>query len=219
MGVRPSIVKAGDRRVSKAVAGGGDELTLARTWLDGEPEAAAALWRHFSPLVRGILVRAFGPTADVEDALQEIFLRVFYKGRTLREPASLRSFVVAVTVHHIRSEFRKRRLRRLVRLTSRGDLPELEGSSPPPSIHIALRSLYRSLDRLKTVERLAFTLRFFEGVELTEGAALMGTSLATFKRHLSAAKRRIWSLAGEDPCLAPYLVEGGERTPARGGRT
>jgi RNA polymerase sigma-70 factor (ECF subfamily) len=71
---------------------------------------------------------------------------------------------------------------------------------------LALRALYRALDALPTDERLAFTLRFFENVELPEGARLAGTSLATFKRRIAAAKLRLWSLTGEDPILAPYLA-------------
>ena len=182
-----------------------DELDLARTWLRGDREAADALWTHFAPLVRGILARAFGPGAENEDALQEIFLRIFHKGRTLREPASLRSFVVAVTVHYLRSDFRKRRLRRLVRLAGWREMPQPEGAVSQPAAALALRSLYRALDRLSARERLAFGLRFFEGAELAEAAALTGVSLATFKRTLAAAKRRLWELTGEDPWLAPYL--------------
>src|SRR4051812_40682849 len=87
---------------------GARELRLAHTLLSGEREAAGELWDHFSPLVRGLLIRAVGPEPDIEDAMQEIFLRVFHKGRSLRDPALLRSYVVAVTVHYIRSEFRKR---------------------------------------------------------------------------------------------------------------
>jgi RNA polymerase sigma-70 factor (ECF subfamily) len=206
MTVKPSLLKSRLRPAPESAERALFELDLARTWLGGEQAAAAALWRHFAPAVRGMLVRALGPGADMEDALQEIFLRVFAKGRTLRDPARLRSFVVAIAVHYIRSEFRKRRLRRLVRLSREGDLPEPHGAATPqPAAHMALRNLYRALDRLPARERLAFTLRFFEGAELAEGAALMATSVATFKRSLSAAKARLWALTGEDPWLAPYL--------------
>jgi RNA polymerase sigma-70 factor (ECF subfamily) len=182
------------------------ERDLAVTWMRGERAAAAALWDHFVPLVRGMLVRALGPGADVDDALQEVFLRIFHKGRTLRDPTCLRSFVVAISVHFIRSEFRKRRLRRLVCLSRDGILPELPEGSAQPAARMALHTLYRALDRLPARGRLAFTLRFFEGAEIGEAAALMHTSTATFKRWLTAAKRDLWALTGEDPWLAPYLA-------------
>jgi RNA polymerase sigma-70 factor (ECF subfamily) len=184
------------------------EAEIGRRLIAGDPGAAAALWDCFLPLVRGLLIRALGPS-EIDDALQDVFLRIFRRGRALRDPTLVRSYVVAVTVHHIRSEFRRRRVRRVLRLSS-GDEPEpraapMEGGGNPQAV-LALRALYRALDALPTDERLAFTLRFFENVELPEGARLAGTSLATFKRRIAAAKLRLWSLTGEDPILAPYLA-------------
>jgi RNA polymerase sigma-70 factor (ECF subfamily) len=188
-----------------------DELDLARLWLRGDRQAALALWHHFMPLVRGLLVRALGPGQKVADALQEIFLRIFHKGRTLRDPERLRSFIVAITVHYIRSEFRKTRLRRFVQLPLGRHAPEEVLVRVEPEARLAVGALYRALDDLPADERLAFTLRFFEGVEVTEGAALMGISAATFKRRVAAAKRRLWAATGEDPWLAPYLAGNGRR--------
>jgi RNA polymerase sigma-70 factor, ECF subfamily len=176
----------------------------------GEAGAASALWDHFSPLVRGLLVRALGPDHEVEDAMQEVFLRVFHKGRGLREPELLRSYVVSITIHLIRSQFRRRRVRRAfaeLLLRSQGD-GQTAVIDPGPVL--AVRALYRALDRLPTDERLAFSLRFFEGSEIIEAAALLGTSPATFKRRLTRAKQRLWALTGQDPVLAPYLT--GERS-------
>jgi RNA polymerase sigma-70 factor (ECF subfamily) len=183
---------------------GARELRLGQTLLRGEREAAGELWDHFSPLVRALLVRAVGAEPDIEDAMQEIFLRVFHKGRSLRDPALLRSYVVAVTVHYIRSEFRKR-ARRSVRI-ERGARPAAQVTVSNPGAPLAVRALYRALERLPPEERLAFVLRFFEAADIVEGAALAHVSVATFKRRLMAAKKRLWTLTGEDPVLAPYLT-------------
>lgn len=197
------------------------ELQLATMLLGGQPGAAAALWDHFGPLVRGLLVRAFGPQQDVEDAMQEIFLRLFTKGRSLRDAGSLRAFVVSVTVRFIRSEFRRRRVRRLLRLEL--DDPNSDGAAigpqgvVNPAAGLALAALYRALGRLPTDERLAFTLRYFEGAEIAQAAALAGVSPATFKRRLAAAKKRLWAMTGEDPLLAPYLASGELASVARSG--
>ncbi len=181
------------------------ELRLARALLRGERAAGAALWDHFSPLVRGLLGRAFGPEEGTEDALQEVFLRVFHKGKTLRDPACLRSFVVAVTVHFIRSELRKRRLRRaIMRPLGRRSAP-IETTAPVAGPRLAVAALYRALDDLPVDERIAFTLRFFEGASLEDAAVLSGMSLATFKRRLAAAKHTLWARALADPWLSAYV--------------
>jgi RNA polymerase sigma-70 factor, ECF subfamily len=203
----------GGRRPIEAAAArqGVDELNLVRLWLRGDRQAALALWDHFMPLVRALLARALGPGERLADALQEIFLRIFHKGRTLRDPERLRGFVVTITVHYIRSEFRKSRLRRFVQLPLGRHPPEQLVVRVEPEARLAVGALYRALDDLPTDERLAFTLRFFEGMEITEAAALMGISAATFKRRLAAAKRRLWAATGEDPWLAPYLAVNGGR--------
>jgi len=185
----------------------GRELELAHAMLREDPGAAAALWDHFAPLVRGLLARALGPHEEVEDAMQEVFLRVFRKGRALREPALLRSYVVSVTLHHVRSQFRRRRVRRLFRDEARAEALASEAGVVYPAGQLAISALYRALDRLPANERLAFTLRYIEGVEIAEGAAMTETSMATFKRRLTAAKDRLWRLTGEDAFLAPYLTK------------
>jgi RNA polymerase sigma-70 factor (ECF subfamily) len=181
------------------------EVRLAQALVNRDASVAGAFWDHFLPLVRGLLVRAMGPGEDVEDGVQEVFMRVFEKGGSLRDPAMLRSYVVAVTVHYIRSQFRSRRVRRLFRAENQKMAKEGGVFSERPSERLALRALYRALDRLPADERLAFTLRFFEGMEIAEAAALTDLSIATFKRRLAAAKARLWQMTGEDPFLAPYL--------------
>jgi RNA polymerase sigma-70 factor (ECF subfamily) len=185
---------------------GAREREIGRGLQRGDAAAASALWDHFAPLVRGLLVRAFGPDQEVEDGMQEVFLRVFHKGKHLRAPELLRSYVVAVTIHLIRSQFRRRRVRRAfseLLLRSQQQAPSAV-SDPGPVL--AVRALYRALERLPSDERLAFSLRFFEGTEIYEAAALVGTSPATYKRRLARAKERLWALTGQDPVLAPYLA-------------
>jgi RNA polymerase sigma-70 factor, ECF subfamily len=214
------------RRPRRAASGredqGARELRLGQVLLRGEREAAGELWNYFSPLVRALLVRAVGGEPEIEDAMQEIFLRVFHKGRALRDPALLRSYVVAVTLHYIRSEFRKR-ARRTLRL-ARGGRNVVATSFANPAAPLAVRALCRALERLPVEERVAFGLRFFEAADNVEGAALAQVSVATFKRRLLSAKKRLWTLTGEDPVLAPYLAGVGamgepQRGVARGRKT
>ena len=64
-----------------------------------------------------------------------------------------------------------------------------------------LRHTYALLDLLPADQRIAFTLRFFEGMELTEIAGACGVSLATVKRKLARAEHRFLLLASKQPAL------------------
>src|SRR5262249_16391661 len=97
------------------------ELTdegLALALIGNDPLAPRAVWVRYSPLVRCILRRSPGPEHEVEDIVQDVFLHVFDKIRTLRNPAAFKAFVVSITVLSVRYEIRRRRVRRWVRLAS-----------------------------------------------------------------------------------------------------
>ena len=191
------------------------DASLATAAIAGEPAAAGLLWERFSPLVRGLIRRSLGPDRDVEDHVQEVFLRLFEQIGELREPAALRSFVVGITVRVLRSELRRRRVRRWLRLADEGELPD--GAAPPrdDAAREALRRLYGILDGIDDEARLSFALRFIEGLELTEVAAALGASLATTKRRLAKVTARVLAAARHDPVLVSYVahVEGGSDAP------
>ncbi len=195
------------------------DAALAHAAAAGQPGAAEMVWDRFAPLVRGLARRSLGPDRDVDDHVQEVFLRLFDQLGDLRDPAALRSFVVGITVRVLRSELRRRRLRRWLRLTEGGELPE--GAAPPRDevAREALRRLYRILDGIDDEARLAFALRHIEGLELAEVAAALGASLATTKRRLAKVMARVLAAARHDPALSSYLAcdastaEGGPDAP------
>src|SRR5687767_13886344 len=75
-----------------------DDATLARSAMAGDAGAHTAIWDRFHPMVRRVLRRTIGPACDVEDQVQEVFLR-FYRNRAqLRSPEALRSFLFGIAV-------------------------------------------------------------------------------------------------------------------------
>ena len=71
-----------------------DDGELVRAAAAGHPGAAKVIWDRYSRLVRSLLRRSMGPEGEVEDLLQEVFLRFFERAGTLRDTGALRqSFV------------------------------------------------------------------------------------------------------------------------------
>jgi RNA polymerase sigma-70 factor, ECF subfamily len=175
--------------------------TLAR---EGNPRAATLIWDRYAGLVRGVLHRSIGPDRDVDDLLQEVFIGFFKNVGSLRDTASLRPFLVGIAMRTALTELRRRRVRRWLRLSNDGVLPETPALSGDPRATEAVRRLYAVLDELPARERLAFVLRHAEGNELTETAALLGVSLATVKRVLHRAETHVESRAREDDLLCAW---------------
>jgi len=155
-------------------------------------------------MVFRLLGRALGPTADVEDVAQDVFVTVFAKLETLRNPDALQSFVYSVAVRVLKWEFRKRRARKFLRLWGDAELPEMQVAPADTEARDALERLYRVLDRMGTEERLVFSLRHLEGMKLEEIASSLGVSLATTKRKLQRAGAWVSAAVESDPALASY---------------
>jgi RNA polymerase sigma-70 factor (ECF subfamily) len=183
-----------------------DDAAVVAGVIARQPGAAGRMWDRYAPLVRRILRRMLGPV-DVEDGVQDAFLRLFRDLVTLRDPSALRSFLIGITLHVAKSELRRRRAKRWLRLSDDGVLAEPD-ALPEEEQHeqrAAIQRLYEVLDRVSDGRRTVFVLRFVEGLELAELSAVLDCSLATTKRRVADAAQRVCHLAAADPLLAPYL--------------
>jgi RNA polymerase sigma-70 factor, ECF subfamily len=189
-------------------AGSPDDEELVRRLAKNDPRAAVLVFRAYSTMVRGMIVRSAGHGADVEDLVQDVFSIFFRKVATLKDPSALRSFLFGITIREVHRELRRRRVRKWLTLSKTGETVECAAPTDDVARH-AFGRLQSALATLDPRAHLAFVLRHVEGYELVEVADALSCSLATVKRVLAAAEPRIWSLAAHDPHLAPYLEPAG----------
>lgn len=182
-----------------------EDVALVLALRAGRSDAVEVLWRRHAPMVRGILRRLLGPDQDVEDLLQETFIQFHRQVRVLRDPRALRMFLIKITTNVVRGELRMRRVRRWVRPTDSGALPEVPTRATDVEARQALGRFYAILDDLSAYERTAFVLRFVEDFDLTEVAEALGVSLATVKRHLAKVSARVFEQVDRDALLVEFL--------------
>jgi RNA polymerase sigma-70 factor (ECF subfamily) len=182
-----------------------EDADLARALIARDPKAPRALWRRFAPMVFRMLRRALGPGHDVEDLAQEVFLCVFEKVPSLREPKALKAFVISITVLTTRSELRRLWVRRWIRLSGKGEVTSKAVVHLDTDAREALGRFYGILDRINAQDRTLFVLRFMEGLGLLEVSAAAGMSLATIKRRLARVWAKVILLVERDPLLSEYL--------------
>ena len=187
----------------------GDDAALVRALFAGRPDAPAATWNRYAPLVFGICSRALGSETEAEDLTQDVFYRLFSRIRTLRKPEALRSFITSFAIRTVKWELRRRRARRFLTLSATGDLPETPPGFVSADNRYALQRFYHALDRLSARERLVLVLRHVEEMTLDEVADAMDISLATVKRTLRRAQGRASALLGGDAELKTILVRRG----------
>lgn len=170
-----------------------------------DPTAAVVAYRRFAPRVFGIVQRVLGPGADAEDLTQDIFLRVFARIHTLRDPDALKSFVFSVALRVVKWQLRQKRVRRILTLTDDGRVPEASQAALDGEAREALRKFYGLMEQLPIDERTVFALRRIEGMDLQEIADAVGVSLATVKRRLSRAHERLTRRIQSDSALTAYV--------------
>ena len=182
-----------------------DDATLGCALIENNPTAPRVAWVRFGPLVRRLLRRSFGPRYDIEDIVQDVFLCLFRRVHTLRDPVALKAFVIAITVRTIRYEIRRARVRNFVGLSRTDELPDLLVVNADASSRQALIHFYRALDRINERDRAAFVLRFIEGMEAAEVAVTLDVSVPTARRCFTRAWKRVTIFAERDPFLVDYL--------------
>lgn len=163
-----------------------------------EPGAATELWERCSPAVARVFGKALGPCVDTEDLTQEVFLRVFVRLRDLRDPAALRAFVLTFAMNVLRWELRRRWVRRVVRLSDSGTLPDIESTSANMDTRLALQRCYSIFDTLPTNERLAYVCRYMEEMTIEETAAALDVSVSTAKRWARGGATRVAERVSSD---------------------
>lgn len=169
---------------------GTDAELLERLHREGRG-AAGLLHDRFAKEVNGMVWRLLGPDQEHDDLVQMVFCRLLQHVRRVREADKLASWVRSVTINAVYSELRKRGVRRLF-IANECRKPE-EFIDAPTTLESRdlLARVYTELDKMPANERVAFSLRYIEGKQLSEVAELCSCSLATIKRRISRAEKRV----------------------------
>jgi RNA polymerase sigma-70 factor (ECF subfamily) len=199
---------SGVRLARPGIDASADDVDLVLAASVGDPRAHVAIWRKYGAMVRSKMGRSVGGH-DVEDLVQEVFLRLFEYLPHLRDPAALRSFIIGITLRVAGTELRRRRCRWWLTLTATGELPEPNARTDDGSdAREVLSRLLAVLAKLSPHSCRVFELRFIEDKELADVATALNISLATAKRHLNRASARVHAMAQREPVLAGF-VQGG----------
>ncbi len=183
------------------------DAAIVAAILHRERSGAVALYDRHHSYVRRVLIRVLGPDADLHDLIQDVFVVAIDSIERLAEPSALRAWLAGISVNCARAEIRRRTRSRWSALPPDGELAQNDAAVSTPEMGAAVRATYRVLSRLSVDERIPFSLRFIEGMELSEVASACRVSLATAKRRLARARRKFSSMAQTYPELSEWLTE------------
>jgi RNA polymerase sigma-70 factor (ECF subfamily) len=186
----------------------GDEHALLQALRAGHPGAAAVFYDQHAAHVTRTLRSALGADEEIPDLLQEVFIRAMDGIAKLREVDRMGGWLTTIAIFVARARIRLRARRSWLRTFSPEHVDLQHQEQPSSEARAALREVYDVLGRLPVDERMAFALRYIEGMTLSDAAEACETSLATLKRRLSRAEKRFLEAASKRPVLEHWLEEG-----------
>jgi len=170
------------------------DAELARRAGGGDRWAEEAFYRRHVLQVVGLAQRLLGNSWDAEDVAQETFITAFQSWSQLRDLERARAWLMQIAVRQVHRKFRKRRLLRLLGLDRRvEDLPleALARDDTSAEVRSELLVLDSVLKSMTPERKIAWMLRYVEGLPLEEVALHCDCSLATAKRRIAAAQRAV----------------------------
>jgi len=174
------------------------ELKLS-TQQTSERSSSAALYREHAQRVAGWASRLGGPRsgADLEDVVQEIFLRVHRALPGFRGEAEITTWLYRITENVVRARRRKEKIRRFFGFQPAPEVDAIDLPSPHPTPEgdaeraEKVRSLYAALERVPERYRNAFILFEIDGLAGEEVARLLGVKIQTLWVQLSRARQLV----------------------------
>jgi RNA polymerase sigma-70 factor (ECF subfamily) len=192
--------------VVRALPTAQSDAALVTALRSGSAEAAEQLFERYGDYVERLIVRVMGLDAEVPDLINEVFARAFERIEQLQDVTALKGWLGSITIFTARTFLRDRRSRRrFLGFFAPEELPEVPYRSAPIECSLALSRTYQVLATLAPDERIAFALRFIDGMSLGEVAKMMDVSIGTVKRRLTRAQQRFVSAAERDPLLREFL--------------
>ncbi len=190
---------------------------------EGDTDAFRQIFvRHRNDVTR-IVYRMLGPSADVEDVVQDVFLNVYRSLPSFRGDAKFSTWLYRLSTNVTRMHLRRGRSRPRFADVEVPEAPR-DGAPPDtPDVHVEraerVRALYRLLDALSEKKREVLILHDLEGVPAKEIAGMVGIPVLTVRTRLFYARKELYAALADEPSLQGVMEVLMDKLPGRPKRT
>lgn len=171
-----------------------DDEDLLQHALDGHEAAFRQLIDKYMEDVSRTATGMLGASAEVDDVVQEVFIRLHGSLATFRGDASLKTYLIRVTINRCLDILRKRKRRRwLLPWQELDDIQPVAEDATDAHMESSdrNRALRAAIDRLPENQRSVVVLRWIEELSTEETAAVLGIPYGTVLSRLKRALDRL----------------------------
>ena len=166
------------------------DAALIAAWQGGDEQAAAELVRRHARALARFLAGAGAPEADLDDVVQETFIRAFRAVATFRGQCRFRTWLLTIGGNVLKDAHRRAKRSRVVPLGD--DVRSTDGDPHERAVAAEAEGrLGDGLRRLPRLQREVFLLRAQQGLEYDEIAAALGTTPGAARVHYHHAVKRL----------------------------
>lgn len=144
---------------------------------------------RYQDTVYRVALHALGSPADGEDAVQEVFLRLYIRQKPFDSEEHRRRWLIRVTVNVCKNTL-KSRWRRRVSLEDVGEVPVFD--------HPEEGALYGAVLSLPEKYRVILDLYYYEGLTTAQIAQTLGLRQSAVTTRLSRARKLLKDKLGEE---------------------
>ncbi len=153
----------------------------------GDRNAAACLYNRHIDRVNRICYRIVLDGSQVQDCVQEVWLKVFRNLNRFRCRQSFAAWLNTVTANTAIDYYRKwiKKENRLIsdKIHTRAVVDEQTGNQQPDN-EIVHRRVLEALEEMSVKQRTALVLRYFEDMTTAEIARTLGCTKGTVRTHI-----------------------------------
>lgn len=177
------------------------DLDLMTRVASGNEAAVAELYERFGSLVYRMAFGSMPTRAEAEDAVQEVFIRLWKTaGRYDPDRAALVTWVMLITRRHLVDKLRRTRAR--VKASSLDEsqpwkTTSIEADESRMEQNERYETLLKRIDTLPELQKMVVTRAYLGGQTLRQIGEELDTPLGTIKSALSRALVRLRERTGE----------------------
>jgi RNA polymerase sigma-70 factor, ECF subfamily len=174
-----------------------------------DTDAIENLFRQHGAMVRGLLLRMVGPSADLEDLVQTTFLEAMRSMARYRAEAKPSTWICGIAVHVARHHLRAKKVRRHVTIDL---VPDVDlGISDDDrdrdlDEHRVAARLEALLARIQPCKRIALLAYVLDDRPVQEIASAMQATQTATRSRMFFARRELRTLVAADPELAEHAA-------------
>jgi RNA polymerase sigma-70 factor (ECF subfamily) len=219
------VTKGYQSRMANAVAQAGvidladisarvdEDLDIVARCQAGDETAFRELYLRHRTTLHRVVYRLLGPTADLEDVLQEVFLQVHKSIGSFRGQSRLGTWLHRVAVNVALQHLRRKKTTVVTKPDERVEEhtpEESRGASPYDEAETRdrVRAVYRALDHLSPKKRAVLVMHDMQGMSAQAIAEIVRAPVFTVRTRLFYARKEFYKRVVDDPAFSGDISEG-----------